>query len=580
MKRGQYAANPLLKLDLPQWRSRLVLFVLLLGFVALLLRAFFLQGFKQDFLQHQGEIRYARTLELPATRGKILDRNGQVLATSLPVKALWAIPEDVTNLTPERLTSMAKLLGMTPDEILKPLKPNANKKVTFVYIKRQVDSLIADQVMALGINGIYTKKEYKRFYPESDVMAHILGFTNVEDLGQEGMELAKQKELAGKSGSRRVIKDRLGQVVEDVRDVQPPQDGKDFTLSIDSKLQYLTHNQLKKSVEENRAKAGAAVILDIKTGEILALANLPTYNPNNRSKLTGEQIRNRVLTDTYEPGSVMKPFPVALALEMKKISPGTYIDTYPGTLKIGTATISDAHPHGTLTVEEVIQKSSNVGTTKIALQLPPQDMWEFYSRVGFGQAPKLSFPGAVSGRLRPWKTWKPIEQATMSYGHGLSVSLIQVARAYTIFARNGDLVPLTFFKQTEPVIGTPIISPQNAARIRKMLEMAAGPQGTAPKAQIMGYRVGGKTGTAHKQEKGVYVNKYISSFVGIAPMSNPRFVIAVMIDEASAGKYYGGDVAAPIFSELASGVLRAYQIPPDAPFRSVITFDGGVTESF
>jgi cell division protein FtsI (penicillin-binding protein 3) len=332
-------------------------------------------------------------------------------------------------------------------------------------------------------------------------------------------------------------------------------------------------------VREHRAKAGAAVVVDVKTGEVLALANWPTYDPNNRAQLTGAQLRNRVITDTYEPGSTMKPFSVAMALESGRVRPTTVIDTSPGKLTIGTATIGDAHRYGLLTVEQVLQKSSNVGTVKMALQLAPQAMWEGFTSLGFGQSPHIGFPGAVAGRVRPHKTWKPIEQATMSYGHGISVSLLQMARAYTVFARDGEMIPLTMLRSETPAVGVRVFKPETALSVRKMLEMAAGPQGTAPAAQIPGYRVGGKTGTAHKQEHGVYQNKYIASFVGFAPVSNPRFVVAVMIDEPTAGKYYGGIVAAPVFARITGETLRAMRVSPDAPFTTLILPAEPVRES-
>jgi cell division protein FtsI (penicillin-binding protein 3) len=561
-----FSASPVLAVKLPVWRSRVVLFVLFAAFVALVGRALYLQGMTTDFLQKQGESRYARTLELPATRGKITDRNGLVLASSIPVKAIWAIPDDVQEAPKEKLQQLAKLLQMSDAELHKKL----NSDRSFVYLKRQVEQDIADQIAKLGIPGIEARKEYKRYYPEGEVMAHVVGFTNVEDAGQEGMELAFQKSLAGTTGSRRVIKDRLGHIVEDIGAVREPHDGKDLTLSIDSKIQYIAFSQLKEAVEKNKAKAGGAVVVDVKTGEVLALVNLPSYNPNDRSVLTGAQLRNRVLTDTFEPGSVMKPFPIALALETKRVTPNTPIQTSPGKLTIGTATIGDAHPHGLLTVSQVIQKSSNVGTAKIALQIPPQEMWELYTSVGFGQQPKLGFPGAVAGRLRPYKSWRPIEQATMSYGHGVSVSLIQMAHAYTVFARDGDIIPLTFQKLDTPPVGQRIFSEKTARDMRAMLETVVSPEGTAPKAQVPGYRVGGKTATAYKIEHGKYVHKYVGSFVGMAPMSNPRVIIAVMIDEPSAGQHYGGDVAAPVFSAIAANALRAMNVPPDSSVTDII----------
>lgn len=570
-----FSASPVLAVKLPAWRSRLVLFLLFAAFLALAGWALRLQMFSADFLQKQGESRYARTLELPATRGKITDRNGQVLASSIPVKAIWAIPEDVQAAPKEKLRALAKLLDMSERE----LRAKLDSDRSFVYLKRQVEQETADKIAALKIDGIDTRKEYKRFYPEGEVMAHVVGFTNVEDSGQEGMELAAQKNLAGATGSRRVIKDRLGRIVEDLQAVREPRDGRDLALSIDSKIQYIAFSQLKDAVEKHNAKAAGIVVLDVKTGEVLALANLPTYNPNNRSVLTGAQLRNRVLTDTFEPGSTMKPFTVALALEDKLVTPNSNIQTAPGRMTIGTATIGDAHPHGVLTVAEVIQKSSNVGTAKLALQMPPQEMWEMFTTLGFGQQPKFGFPGAVAGRVRPYKSWRPIEQATMSYGHGISVSLIQLARSYMIFARNGDTIPLSFQKVNDTPIGQRIISEKTARDMRAMLETVTGPGGTAPKAQVPGYRVAGKTGTAHKLAGGKYVSKYVASFVGFAPASDPRIVIAVMVDEPNGKFHYGGDVAAPVFAAVAANALRALNVTPDSTVTNIIIPENGERES-
>lgn len=571
MKSVRFHASPVLAIKLPAWRSRLVLFLLFTAFIALLLRAIWLQGFSTDFLQTQGEMRYARTLDMPATRGKITDRNGEVLASSVPAWAIWAIPEDV-ELPRDKRTELARLLGVPAPELQKKL---ANEDRKFVYLKRQVSPATADAIAQLNLPGIHQRKEYRRFYPEGETMAHVVGFTNVEDTGQEGIELAWQKSLAGQPGSRRVIKDRLGRVVEDVASIRVPHDGHDLTLSIDGKIQYLAFSHLKAAVEANRAKAGAIVVIDVETGEVLALANLPSYNPNDRKDLTGAQLRNRVLTDTFEPGSTLKPFTIALALEHGVVKPDTVVQTAPGKMTIGSATISDSHAHGPLTVEDIIKVSSNIGTAKVALRMEPREMWEMYTAAGFGQAPKWGFPGAVAGRVRPYKSWRPIEQATMAYGYGLSVSLVQIARAYTMFARDGEIIPLTFFKSTtapsQPVHGTQVISPTVAREMRHMLEMAAGPGGTAPKAQVMGYRVAGKTGTAHKLTGKRYDgNRYVGSFVGFAPVSNPRIVVAVMIDEPQAGVYYGGDVAAPVFSAVVGGTLRTLGVEPDSPIKSLI----------
>ena len=571
-----YTASPLLASKTPVWRSKFIVAGLAVAFAGLGARAAYVQVFGNDFFQRQGEVRFARTLELPANRGRVLDRNGLILASSVVAQSIWAIPEDVDKADP-KLQDLAKLLNMRLSDLKKRL---ANEDKTFVWIKRQVDAPIAKEIAALEIKGIYQRREYKREYPEGEAAAHVVGFTNVEDRGQEGVELAFNKALSGRNGSRRVIKDRLGRVVEDVRDVIPPVDGPDLQLSIDSKVQYSAYQNLREAVEKHKAKAGSVVVLDSVSGEVLALANYPSFNPNNRQNLTGEQLRNRVLTDSFEPGSTMKPFIATLALEKGLVTPTTPIDTAPGRMFIGRSSISDSHPHGVLTVSEIIQKSSNVGTVKMAMQMHPREMWEIYAQAGFGQKPQLPFPGAVTGRLRPYKTWRPIEQATMSYGYGLSASLFQLAQAYTIFARDGELIPISLLKNEDPATGVRVFSAKNAVAVRQMLALAAGPGGTAPLAQTMGYSVGGKTGTAHKVEgKGYAANKYRSWFVGLAPIDSPRIVVAVMIDEPSNGKYYGGLVAAPVFSETVQQTLRILGVQPDMNVKPQIVTEA-VEESF
>lgn len=555
------ASNPLLRVRLPAHRSQLVMLFVAIAFVALVCRTVWLQVFSQAYLQQQGELRYGRTIELPASRGKIFDRNGVVLASSLPARAVWAIPEQV-EATPGQLAELAKLLRTNERDLRRRLADAADR--SFVYLKRQVDAEVAERVAALRIPGIHQQREYKRHYPQAETIAHVVGFTNVEDVGQEGIELARNVDLAGKPGSRRVIRDRYGRVVENVEAVREPHNGRDLALSIDSTVQFLAFDALREAVREHKARAGAAVVLDVRTGEILALANWPTYNPNERGQLIGAQLRNRAITDTFEPGSTIKPFTAALALELGQVRPDTVIETAPGRLRIGRSTIGDAHPHGPLTVEQVVQKSSNVGTAKMALAMPAERMWEMFSSIGLGQAPRIGFPGAVAGRLRPHRSWRPIEQATMSYGYGLSVSLLQLARAYTVFATDGELLPLSMFKHDGPVEGERVLRASTAHAVRHMLELAAAPGGTAPQAQISGYRVAGKTGTAHKRDGGQYVDKYISSFVGIAPVSDPRVVVAVMIDEPTAGKYYGGVVAAPVFARITGDALRTLRVPPDS----------------
>jgi cell division protein FtsI (penicillin-binding protein 3) len=477
------------------------------------------------------------------------------------MKAVWAIPGDARAMPREQKQRLATMLDMS----VKELDGKIASDKTFVYVKRQVPPETADRIAAMKLPGMHQEKEYRRYYPTGDMTAHIVGFTGVDDKGLEGVELAFQNSLLGHSGSRSVIKDRRGQIVEDLGSMKPPMDGKEVRLALDSKIQYLAYSHLKTAIETNNAKAGGAVVLDGRTGEILALVNWPTYNPNNRQHLSGAQLRNRAITDTFEPGSVMKPFTAALALERGKVRFDTIINCAPGRMTIGSATISDAHPHGALTVAQVIQKSSNIGTVKLALSFQPKEMWELFDSVGFGQAPNLGFPGEVNGRLRPWKNWRPIEQATMSYGHGISISLIQLARAYTVFTREGELLPLSLLRLDDTAVrGVRVFSPQTIREVRAMLEMAVQPEGTAPKARVPGYRVGGKTGTAYKVEGGVYAKKYVASFVGVAPISEPRLVVAVMIDEPGGRSHYGGDVAGPAFSQIMGGALRTMGVPPDA----------------
>ena len=500
----------------------------------------------------------------------IVDRNGLVLATSVPVPSVWAIPKDFSADVQQR-KALAKLLHLQPSELEQKLEGSRH----FAWLKRQADAEVWAQVKALDLKGVHSLSEYRRKYPEGEAAAHIVGFTNIEEKGQEGIELAFQRDLQGRDGSREVLKDRLGRVIEDRGEPADPVNGRDITLAIDSKVQFFAYQRVRDAVAEHNAKAGSVVVLDVVTGEVLALANYPSYDPGNRRKLSGEQLRNRALTDTFEPGSTMKPFTIALALETGRVRPQTVIDTSPGRLTITGSTISDTHNYGALTVEGVIQKSSNVGTTKIAMQMPAREMWETFSAAGFGQKPQLGFPGVVSGRLRPYKTWRPIEQATMSYGYGLSASLFQMARSYTVFAHQGQIIPATMLKSSEPVVGVPVFSPKTADAVRKMLQMAAGPGGTGQKAQTLGYSVGGKSGTARKQVgKSYATNKYRAWFTGMAPIDRPRIIVAVMIDEPSNGVYYGGAVAAPVFSEVVQQTLRMMGVQPDVAVKPQIMTDG------
>ena len=556
----KYTSSPLLASKTPVWRSQFIVAAIALGFLGLVARAAYLQVLDNAFFKRQGAVRFIRTLDLPANRGKILDRNGLILASSVPVPSIWASPGDIDR-DPQKLKQLASLLGLSPAELDKKLQ---DEDKNFVWIKRQVDEPVAEQIAALKIKGVFSTMEYKRVYPEGDAAAHVVGFTNYENNGQEGMEYAYNSQLGGKSGTRQVIKNRLGQVVEDIGEMIPPMDGRDLQLSIDSKVQFFAFEKLKEAVILHKAQAGSVVVLDVQNGEVLALANYPSYSPDKRDKLTGEQLRNRALTDTFEPGSTMKPFVVGLALEHNIVKPETIIQTGNGHLNMSGVVISDSHPHGAMSVREVIQKSSNIGAVKIAMQMQPKDMWEIYTQVGFGQKPQVPFPYAGTGRLRAYKTWRPIEQATMSYGYGLSTSLFQLAQAYTLFAADGEIIPMSLIKRKEKPVGAKILSATNASELRGMLHMVTGPGGTAPLAQTMGYSVGGKTGTAHKQEgKGYASNKYRGFFVGLAPIEQPRIVVAVMIDEPTDGVYFGGDNAGPVFSQTVQQTLRLLGVQPD-----------------
>ncbi|MDP1557944.1 MAG: penicillin-binding transpeptidase domain-containing protein [Nitrosomonas sp.] len=556
-------------ITLSAWRSRFLFILLLLGFVGLAVRAAYLQGMHNDFLRQKGESRYSRIVEMSANRGMITDRHGEVLAISTPVASIYVDPTKV-QASNEQLNELAMLLKMDVTTIQQRI---AEQQRRFVYLQRRVLPGIAERIEKLKIPGVFLQSESQRFYPAGEMTAHVLGFTNIDDKGQEGVELAWQDTLTGELGSRRVIKDRKGQIIEDIENIRAPRQGQDLVLSLDSGIQYLAHRELTRAVTTHRAKAGSIVILDAQTGEILAMVNLPVYNPNRRTSIDQEKIRNRALIDTFEPGSTLKPFAVAVAMEVGEVNADTIVQTAPGTLRIGRRTIRDINNKGNLTVAQVIQQSSNIGTAKIALALPPQTLWEMLNRSGFGMSTGLGFPGEASGRLRAYNTWRPIEQATMSYGHGISVNLLQLARAYTLFTSGGELQPVSLLKRDSAVMGQRVISAETALAMSLMLELAVQPGGTATLAQVNGYRVAGKTGTAHKLIDGNYArNRYISSFVGYAPASNPRLIIAVMIDEPSAGQYYGGLVAAPVFSQVMAGALRMLNVPHDASPSNVVFF--------
>jgi len=559
-ERFAFHANPLLAVKVPAWRSRLLLLLLFCAFLALALRALWLQGGgNTSFLQRQGEARYARTLDVPATRGRMTDRNGVVLAASLPAKAIWASPEDV-DASPAELARLARLLDMPFAELKRKLAEEDRK---FVYLARQVDPAVADKIADLKLSGIGQHRAFRRQYPEGATVAHVVGFTDVDDRGKEGVELALESELAAKNGRRHVIKDNLHRYVEDDWE-RMPVDGNDVALSLDNRIQYLAFTAVREAVLANQARAGAAIVLDTRTGEVLAMANWPSFDPNERGRGDAQAVRNRALTDMFEPGSTLKPFSIAAALEAGAVTPQQTFQTAPGFIKIADRTIRDSHAHGVLTVEQIVAKSSNVGTVRIAMQLPAQKLWDVYTGAGFGQPVRIGFRGSAPGYLRPPNTWREVEQATISYGYGLSVSLMQLARAYLVFARDGDTVPVSLMRLSDAPSSIQVIRPETAHAVRHMLEMAASEEGTAPQARVGGYRVAGKTGTARKTDDGHYTNEYIASFAGFAPASNPRIVVAVMIDSPGGGHYYGGEVAAPVFARIATGSLRTLQVAPDA----------------
>lgn len=562
-RRAAPGQDPLLAVQIQPVRSYIALGIISAALCVLVLRAFWLQGgISTDFLLRQGEVRFARTLSVPAPRGQILDRNGIVLASTMPARSVWVVPSEAAAATPEQIAKLGKLLDMKPSEIMARIAVRRSK--SFVYLHRQVDVSVANQVKECRIPGVHVSDEMRRQYPDGQVSAHVVGYTNLEEKGQEGIELARDKVLTGESGRRRVIRDRLGRVVEDAW-LREPVSGKDIELSIDSRIQYLTFDALSKSVAAHKAKAGAAIVADVRTGEILALANIPTYDPNERRTVTFERMRNRALTDVFEPGSTMKPFAVAKGLDMGVVTPDTIIDTSPGRFTIGNRTISDTHNYGRISVRQVIAKSSNIGTTKISFKVNREVMYKMYRDLGFGTAPDVGFPGAAAGILRNGRNWQPIEQATISYGHGVAVSLVQLVRAYTAFARNGDVIPLTLFKTGRAAEGVQVYKPKTAHQMRGMMMGVLESGGTATRARVPGYSVAGKTGTAYKILNGQYVHRYVSDFIGIVPASNPRVIIAVMIDDPTEGGHVGGVVAGPVFAQIAEGVLTTLHVAPDQP---------------
>ncbi|HUX30321.1 MAG TPA: penicillin-binding protein 2 [Thiobacillus sp.] len=557
-----YHSKKLLKLNLAPWRMATVGSLLLAGLAVVAGRAFYLQGINTDYLQGKGDAVANRNLTLPAHRGQVSDRNGQLLAISTPVESLWARPDELKLSDGER-AQLARVLGMSTQELTKTL---ARKTHGEFSVRRPVTPEQAVKIATMGVPGLYLRREFRRYYPAGEVAAHVVGFTNVDDLGQEGVERAYQDWLAGREGQRHIQRDRRGNTIRDLAPIQTAQMGGNLALSLDLNIQYLAHRELAAAIVALKAKGGSVVVLDAKTGEILALANQPIFNPNNRRNYKPGPMRNRAVIDTFEPGSTIKPFVAAAVLERGLYRPDSVIDT-PETWRVGAKLVRDSHPHPQLTVSEIIQKSSNVGAVKLAMSLTPQQYWEVLHRSGFGQLPGSGFPGETAGRLRDAATWKPIEHATMAYGYGLSVSLLQLTRAYMAFANDGEVMPLSFLKrEPQEIAGERVFSPGVARKVRAMLETVTQEGGTGMLTQVPGYRVAGKTGTAHKVVDGRYApDIFLSSFVGMAPASNPRLIIGVVIDEPSGGVYYGGSTAGPVFAQVMAASLRQLAVPPDAP---------------
>jgi len=565
-----YSDSPLLAQRTPLWRSRLILAGLAAVFLGLIARAAYVQVINNDFIMKQGDARMQKTIALEASRGRILDRNGQILAASVPGYGVWIDGADPND--PD-LTQVARLLRKDERWVRQFVASRRNKPTA--ALSRQVSEQVGDQIKALQLAGVQLRREYIRSYPEGEAAGHLVGFTNADNRGQEGVELAFESQLAGQPGTRRVLKDRYGRVIEDVEEVIPPVHGRDVQLSVDSRIQFFAYDRIKAAVQKHEASRGSVVVLDALNGEVLAMANYPSFDANRRSTLRNSVMRNRALTDAFEPGSTIKPLIVGLALEQGLVRANTPIDTAPGYIRLGRWKVSDTHDNGVLTVAEVMEKSSNVGTVKIADKLSAQSMWELYSEVGIGQRPNLAYPGATRGTLHDYQSWRPTRKATMSYGYGLSASLMQLARAYTVFANDGHLAQLSLLKGGGGVGRKPVFSAKTTRELRAMLHLATGDEGTAPRAQTLGYSVGGKTGTAHKLIDGRYAkDRYRGFFVGLAPIEAPRIVVAVLIDDPRGKQYFGGLVAAPVFSETVQQTLRLMGVEPDVNVKPNIHAKG------
>ncbi len=581
-KKRAIQAQKQIKLELPSYigRRRTLLGLLSVALLVLVVRAVDQQVLERDFLQHEGERRHLRVVEMPAYRGMITDRNGEPLAVSTPVDSIYVNPK---LFSPDQkiLAKLEKMLGNKRGELRRLLARHSDRG--FAYLKRRANPDVASQVMALAeahdLSGIGLQREFRRYYPDSEVFAHVIGFTDVDDKGQEGMELAYDDWLVGKPGAKRVLRDGRSRIVKDVESIRVPSPGKTLALSLDRRLQYLAYRELKAAVQQHKALSGSAVILDVRTGEVLAMVNQPSYNPNGSRSGRGGVLRNRALTDVFEPGSTMKPFAVTAAMELGKVTSSTLIDTAPGTLRVGRSLVKDHRNYGVLDVAGVIRKSSNVGISKIALDIPQEALWKAYSELGFGQTSAVGFPGESAGQLIPYQRWAKIDQATLSFGYGISVTPLQLAQAYSVMAADGLFRPASLLRQERVPEGKRVMSKATAVAMRKMLESVVSAEGTAPAAAVVGYRVGGKTGTVKKSIAGGYADdRYMAVFAGLAPVSDPRLAMVVMLNEPSAGKFYGGQVAAPVFSKIMAGALRLLNIAPDALKTPGVRLAGGMVQ--
>lgn len=572
-----YTKSPLLASRTPIWRSRFIIFCLALGFTSLIARASWVQLFDYSHLQEEAEKRYTRVMVLHENRGEILDRNGYVLASSIKTPSIWASPADVV-ITDAQLQRLAQLLDMGTSELSEKLEVGQGSRRRFIWLKRLAGEGLAEQVMALGIKGIYVRDENRRDYPNLNVTAQLIGIVNTDNVGTAGLELVYDRLLTGEPGYRQYYRDRLGNIVAaDEMPYKAAVDGKSVQLSIDRRIQYFAYEALENAVRDLQAESASVVVVDVITGEILAMTSYPSYNPIDRSRLNQDYMRNRAVTDVFEPGSIIKPVIAARALDLGIVRPDTVIQTARGSLVIGSKVIEDVGNYPRLTVAQILQKSSNIGITRIAMQMKPQEMWEALRALGFGESVHIGFPGEKSGVLRDYKTWKPIEQATQSYGYGFSTSLLQLARAYTAFARDGEIIPLTLLRNDTPVRGIPVFSAKTAQEMRDMLYSVI-EEGGGTRARIEGYTAGGKSGTTRRLDAtGNYSTRsYNALFVGLAPIHQPRIIVAVFIDSPNKNKeqggYYGGVAAAPVFAEIAGRTLRVMGVSPDiAPVQSSST---------